>query len=304
MITEDLIKQQELLKDLTPDQVKAIETLSKNDEETVIHKKRGDWYKQFDQDILDSSGIPKEPAERATDYAKRAFALQKAEIEELTAYKTKAKTLEAKIATLEDGKVDATTKQKIKDLGDELAALKVTHETAIREKETLLSQKDQELIRERQEVQFAAALSGVKFKSDETTTALKDIAVKSAKEALMAEYTMDIADGKTVWRDKKGEIVRNPKNGNEPMTTADLLMPKLAPVIDQGRKVNGTGTTKVDANGTSSTTFAPTAKTKTEFYTQASDYLIAQGNDRTNPEFAKKLTELSKEFNAQELPVT
>lgn len=302
-ITEDLIKQQDHLKDLTADQIKAIETLSRNEEEQVIHSKRGDWYKQFDQTILDESGIPKEGAEKATDYAKRVLAAQKSQIAELTTYKTKVADLTTEIATLKDGKVDAATTRKIQDLQTELASLKETHQQELQAKETALTEKEKALILEKTETQFAAALAGISFKKDETTTALKDMAIANAKAQLLTEATMDIVDGKTVWRDKKGDIIRNPKNGNEPSTTADLLLPKLAPVIDAGRKITGTGGQGAEGGASGSTGFNPTAKTKTEFYTQASDHLVKLGVDRTTPEFATKLGELSKEFNAQELPV-
>lgn len=302
-ITADLIKQQESLKDLTADQIKAIETLSKNDEDAVIHSKRGEFYNQFDKEIHESSGFPKEGHERASDYAKRVLAAQKSQIEELSTYKTKVGTLEEKIKTLEEGKVDAATTKKIKDLTDELASLKETHQKQIQEKDTLLTEKEKALISEKEETEFAAALMGVNFKKDETATSLKDLAIKNAKDQLRAEATLDIVDGKQVWRDKKGEIIRNPKNGNEPATTADLLLPKLTPIVDQGRKVAGNGGSAPQGGGSGGEGFHPTAKTKTEFYTQADDYLVKMGFDRTTPEFAVKRTELSKEFNAQELPV-
>jgi hypothetical protein len=302
-ITAELIKQQEIDTPFTDSQIALVEKLSRNEEEQVIHNKRGDWYKQFDQTILDESGIPKEGQEKASDYAKRVLAAQKAKIAEMETYKTKAATLEAKIATLEEGKGDAATTQKIKDLQSELASLKETHQQELQAKESALTEKEKALISEKTETQFAAALSSVNFKKDEQSTAVKDILISNAKQALLAEATMSVEEGKVIWRDKKGEIIRNPKNGNEPMTTAELLMPKLAPVIDLGRKATGTGTTAAQGGQSSSTGFNPTAKTKTDFYTQASDHLVALGVDRTTPEFAAKLSELSKEFNAQELPV-
>lgn len=301
-ITGDLIKQQEIDIPFTDSQIALIERLSQNSEDQAFHDKTKEWYNQWDQTILDASGVQKEAREKASDYAKRAFTALKSEIQELATFKTKAKELETEIATLKDGKIDAATTQKITDLNAELASLKQTHQSQLQEKENALAEKEKALLNERVETQFATALNGISFKKDETTAALKDIAIQNAKQTLLAEATMDIQDGKLVWRDKTGQIIRNPKNGNEPSTTADLLLPKLTPVIDQGRKAGGTGTAGA-SGGAPPSGFAPTAKTKTEFYTQASDYLIAKGEDRTNPDFAKKLTELSKEFNAQDLPV-
>lgn len=301
-ITGDLIKQQQTDTPFTDSQIALIERLSQNSEDQAFHDKTKEWYNQWDQTIFEASGVQKEAREKASDYAKRAFTTLKSEIQELATFKTKAKELETEIATLKDGKIDAATTQKITDLNAELTSLKQTHQAQLQEKENALAEKEKALLNERVETQFATALNGISFKKDETTAALKDIAIQNAKQTLLAEATMDTQDGKLVWRDKTGQIIRNPKNGNEPATTADLLLPKLTPVIDQGRKAGGTGTAGA-SGGASVSGFAPTAKTKTEFYTQASDYLIAKGEDRTNPDFAKKLTELSKEFNAQDLPV-
>lgn len=301
-ITGDLIKQQTIDTPFTDSQIALIERLSQNSEDQAFHDKTKEWYNQWDQTILDASGVQKEAREKASDYAKRAFTTLKSEIQELATFKTKVKELETEITTLKDGKIDAATTQKITDLNAELASLKQTHQAQLQEKENALAEKEKALLNERVETQFATALNGIAFKKDETTAALKDIAIQNAKQTLLAEATMDIQDGKLVWRDKTGQIIRNPKNGNEPSTTADLLLPKLTLVIDQGRKAAGTGIAGASGGGSPSG-FAPTAKTKTEFYTQASDYLIAKGEDRTNPDFAKKLTELSKEFNAQDLPV-
>lgn len=302
-ITGDLIKQQTIDTPFTDSQIALIEKLSQNVEDQVIHDKTREWYSQWDQTILDASGIQKEAREKASDYAKRAFAALKSENQELVTFKAKAKELETEIATLKDGKIDAATTQKITDLKAELASLKQTHQAQLQEKENALAEKEKALLAERVETQFASALNGVSFKKDETSAALKDIAIQNAKQTLLAEATMDTQDGKLVWRDKDGNIIRNPKNGNEPATTADLLLPKLTPVIDQGRKAAGTGTNGAAGAGQASN-FAPTAKTRTDFDRQAGEFLLAQGLERTNPEFATKLTELRKEFDAQALPVT
>jgi len=302
-ITGDLIKQQTIDTPFTDSQIALIEKLSQNVEDQVIHDKTKEWYDQWDQTIRDASGIQKEAREKASDYAKRAFAALKSENQELVTFKAKAKELETEIATLKDGKIDAATTQKITDLKAELASVKQTYQTQLQEKENALAEKEKALLSEKEESAFAMAIGTFQFKKDEQSSALKEIAIKQAKADLKAEATLDIVDGKQVWRDKTGQIIRNPKNGNEPATTADLLLPKLTPVIDQGRKAAGTGTNGAAGAGQASN-FAPTAKTRTDFDRQAGEFLLAQGLERTNPEFATKLTELRKEFDAQALPVT
>lgn len=302
-ITRELILQQQVETPFTDAQIALIEKLSKNDEDQVIHDKTREWYTQWDQTIFEASGIEKEAREKASDYAKRAFSALKTQATEATTYKSKVATLESEIAALKDGKVDAATTQKIKDLTAEIASLKDNHQKALKEKEDALSEREQALINERVDSEFNSVLVGIQFKKDETAIALKDIALQNAKQALRSEFTMDVVDGKRVWRNKQGDIVRNPQNGNEPATTADLILPKLAPIIDQGRKATGTGTNGA-SGGTNPSGFNPTAKTRVDFDREAGEYLISKGLERTKPEFAAKLTELRKEFNVAQMPMT
>lgn len=302
MITGELIKQQTPKTPFTDDQIELIEQLSKNDEDVTIGNKTRQWYSELDALIAEQTGVQKDGREKASDYAKRAFAALKSENQELATFKIKAQNLEAEIATLKDGKVDAATNQKIHDLNAELKSLKETHQAQLQEKETALTAKEQALLDERFETELASALLGVTFKKDETATALKDITINAAKQALRSEYTLDVVDGVRVLRDKEGEIVRNPKNGNAPATLADFLLPKIAPIVDQGRQAVGTGTKDAKGNVIPQSNFTSTAKTRTDFDRDAGDHLMKQGIERGTTAFTEKLTELRKEFNVSALP--
>ena len=51
MLTEELLKSNAILSTLSEDQIKAITTLSKNDEDAVIGQHRKTWWERLDQDI-------------------------------------------------------------------------------------------------------------------------------------------------------------------------------------------------------------------------------------------------------------
>ena len=52
MLTKETIQANEVLAGLTPEQISAIEKLSKNDEDAVIGAKVGEIHRQYDETIL------------------------------------------------------------------------------------------------------------------------------------------------------------------------------------------------------------------------------------------------------------
>ena len=306
MLTKDLIQQQDSLAHLTNEDIKVIETLSQNDEKEVIHRKRGEFYTEFDQAVLESTGIKKNAGEKASDYHKRAAKELKDaanggsdSLADIEAKDAKIKELEKQIT---DGTGSESMKKKLSDLESEISSLKAAHSLAIEAKDKMISDKDTEVVGQRLDAEFASSIAKIKLKSDDIIDAkVKAAFLKEAKAELLAEYTMDTDDGKLVWRDKDGNIVRNPKNGNNPMTTDELISPKLTPIMDEARKAEGTGGKAPSGNQRSSSVIR--AKTQVEFTEQATDALIAQGVQRGTSEFTTKMTDLRTEHNASKLPM-
>ena len=73
MLTREILAANAQLSGLTEEQIKAIITLSENDENSVIAKKTGEIYGALDNDILTVSGIAKNGTEKTYDYAKRVM---------------------------------------------------------------------------------------------------------------------------------------------------------------------------------------------------------------------------------------
>ena len=63
MLTREILAANAQLSGLTEEQIKAIITLSENDENSVIAKKTGEIYGALDNDILTVSGIAKNGTE-------------------------------------------------------------------------------------------------------------------------------------------------------------------------------------------------------------------------------------------------
>jgi len=293
-----------VLATLTDEQLVAIETASLNDEDAVIHKKRGEWYKTFDEKLLETSGIEKLPGEKASDYLARVTKQLKEAADAAGNYQTEINSLkEAKTALekqISEGDTSAATKKQLKDLNDELASLKDLHKKALEDKDKEIQAKSAEMQDYMVESEFGMAVAGLEFK--ETDAMIKKAMLKEARESLLAEATMDTENGRKVWRDKDGNILRNPQNNNEPFTTIELLAPKLAPILDTGREVKGPGIKPDPAKPQIPGRIV--AKTQVEFTEKATDYLIAKGVERGTEEFTKQFGELRAAHKASELPLT
>lgn len=299
MLTADSIKLQPNLAHLTDDDIAAITALSKHDEDALMSVKTKEWYDKWDAAILEKTGIPKLPREQAFDYFGRAYGEKTKDLGVVETSKQTIADLQLEIAELKEGKIDKSTQKKITDLQSELALAK----TDIAAKEKAISDKENELLTERQDAKLNAAMAKMTFKPDTAIDAsVKETFIKDAKTKLLAEATLEIVDGAEQWRDSKGEIIRNPKNGNAPITTEELLQAKLTPILDTGRQASGAGSSNPKGQGAS---LSPTiqAANQIEFNTKATDYLIAQGVERGTKEFTTGLTKLREDNGAKALPM-
>lgn len=125
MLTREILAANAQLSGLTEEQIKAIITLSENDENSVISKKTGEIYGALDNDILTVSGIAKNGTEKTYDYAKRVMSAMKADAEAATGYKSQIDALTKEKARLEkaiaDGAADAETAKALKQAKADLA---------------------------------------------------------------------------------------------------------------------------------------------------------------------------------------
>ena len=114
MLQKDTIIANESLKGITDEQISAIETLSKNDEDAVIGAKFGEVYRQMDATIEKATGVRRNGDEKTYLYLERAAKEYANKYSDYDSLKTKVTDLEDKIS--KGG--DAALKEKMAEKDD------------------------------------------------------------------------------------------------------------------------------------------------------------------------------------------
>ena len=312
-LTQDMIKANEVLAELSEDQITAISTLSLNDENTVISSKIGELHGKYDADILASAGVEKNQGEKSYDYMKRAFGGLKTQVDGSAGLATKVTAYEADIANLKkqitDGSTDEVTKQSLRDAEDKLSALQTLYDT---DKGNWATEKDEfasKITGIQVSTQFDTAMSGLKFKAGYSDSA-KQMLLKSTKAEILAEHKVGWVetDGEKtmVFRDDKGEILKNKNNALNPYTAAELIQEKLKDSLDAGVKKPGGGTGNPGGGGSATIDLVDISGAKTQV--QADDiivkYLMQTGETRGTVSFTEKQMKLRDDNEVAKLPMS
>jgi len=243
MLKSEVIKSNDLLKDLSDDQVGAIETLSQNDENTVIGKKTGEIHGQYDADIKEALGIEKPQGTKTYDFIKSTLLPQ---IKTAGDVKTQLSTSKEKITELEktiaESSGDDNLKQQLKDSQDKVTQMTTSHTTALEEKATENKKLSGELTNTKLDIEFSNGIAGVKFKDEKLVSAsLRSMAINSAQQNVLSKFTPDWIDNgqkgkQLVFRDKEGTIQNNPENKLNPVTAGELILREdsMKDVVDFG----------------------------------------------------------------------
>ena len=97
-LVRDTILANEVLAGLTDEQITAIETLSRNDEDVVIGTRFGEVYRQMDSTIEKATGIKRNGDEKTYNYLERAAKEYVGKYADYDTLKTKGADIEAKKA--------------------------------------------------------------------------------------------------------------------------------------------------------------------------------------------------------------
>lgn len=310
-LTPEIIKANEALASLSEDQITAIATLSVNDEATVINTKIGELHGRYDQDVETVTGVKKNQGEKSYDFVKRVLGSYKEKADAQPGLATKVTDLETEISTLKqtiaDGKGNEAMKQQLTDAQSQLKALKTQYDTEKAEWGTKEQEFNSKMTSFQVNGQFEKATAGLKFKAGYPDS-VQSTLIDSAKSKILAQYKPDWveADGKKVFvfRDEKGEIVRNKANALNPYTVEELLAENLKEVLDPGQQQKGGGTGPaggkdkqievVDIAG---------AKTQVEADEVIVKYLMQIGETRGSASFAEKQAKLRTDNNVSKLPL-
>lgn len=305
MLNEGIIKQNEVLKALTPEQINAITTLSQNDENQVIAKKIGEIHGQYDKDIFEVTGKEKPQGVKTYDWLKQ----------QMTGYKTGASqtaVLQEQVNKLQEqlkaGAGNEALTAQINDLSTKVKEWENKYQTDTNEYQGKLKKEQNRFTQLQIDNEFSRALQGVNFKSEEIIPAsVRDAFLINAKQNLLSKNKPDwIDDGKggqhLVFRNEQGQVLNNPENALNPFTAKELLLKYLSDIIDTGKQQQGAGTGQQQRN-TGSLDLTGVKNQVDADDAIATHIMKTLGLRRGTAQFAAKQAEIRKANNVSSLPI-
>lgn len=304
MLTQEILKSTQELQGLTDAQLTAIETLSKNDENTVIGAKIGEIYGAIDNDLLQATGMQKNGTEKTYDYVKRVAGNLKEKSENVIGLNAKIEELTAKNQTLEKSIADNTAdKELISKMNAATAELEQTKSqfNELKSKfDTQQSDFDGKLFALRVQTELNAATTGISFKK-ELPEALTSQTTKLVLDKLKSNYKHEFIDDgnggeRLIFLNEKGARLNNPENQLNPFTASELLKSELKAmgVLDEGRTQTGSGTKPQNGVNSDTTIDLSGCKTQTEALQAMRTMGIVNGS--------KEQIKAWKDYNIGKLP--
>ena len=288
-LTPEIIKANEALSGLSEEQLSAIAALSLNEEAAATAAKVEKIHENYGKALLGASGVEKIEGEKAGEYLKRVMAGYKAQPPEPPADTT-------------GGESDEALAQQLKDAKSQLAQLQAQHDADKaawgEEKEGLNSK----ITGIRVDAEFDKAASALKFKSAYPES-IQQVLLKNAREGILAQHTAEWVDDVMVFRDSKGEVLRNKNNALHPYTAQELLSEQLKEVLDQGRRAAGAGTAAPGRKSQGEVVDIAGAKSQIEADAAITKYLMQRGETRGSASFAEKQSKLREDNGVAKLPL-
>ncbi len=232
-----------------------------NFKETVIAPKIKEVHDKYDVDIKEVTGIDREGNEKSYNYLKRAGGVLKEKADKVTEFETKVTELEGKIKS---GSGDEQLKTKLEQAESDLTNAKklFTDEKETWKKEKLSLETSH--ARSGMSNILDRALVGIKFKDGMTEDIVKMV-VDAKKDKLLE--SAHIVEGKMIFKDAEGNTLINTDKGYNPFTPEEMLRSELNDIIDEGRKIPGTGVVpKIEKNkdGKKTVNYVPADSVKTK----------------------------------------
>lgn len=313
MLKSETIRANEVLKELSDDQVQAIEVLSQNDEDQVIGKKVGEIHGEYDRDIAEVLGVEKPSGKKTYAWLKEDILPMAKSTKEVQTNLSKAQeTITSLEEQLKKGTGDESLKKKLEDQEDLVVSLRKQQDDLKSDYETKLKETQDGMLGMRVNNEFDSGLTGLKFKDEKlVSTSLRSMVISNAKQTILNSYRPDFvkADGsdteQLIFRDEKGEIARNPENALKPYTAKELLLKEatMKDILD-AKKVQGGAGGSGDGgsrNEDAEIIDISSAKTQVEANALIVKKLAADGVARGSAEFNEKLTQLRKDNGVDKL---
>lgn len=305
-INKDLIIQNEALKTLSDEQIQAIETLSLNDENTVIAKKVGEIHGAYEKD-LEAAGFKKPEGWRNKDgksavyhYLKEAVlpvAMEANTLKsQLDAQKAKVTELETKISS---GSNDEVLKQQLKDANKKFEDLNGLYTKEKSEFESKLNTEKETTKNILVNSEIEKALSGLKIKGDDIIPeSVRKAFIENAKQKIISKNKPDFIEngngGKVlVFRNENGDILNNPSKGLAPFSAKDLLEKELKDILEPDKSQGGAGGGSSSKSKEVNVDLSQ-AKTQVEADTMIREMLMKQGEVRGTASMQEKHNAMRK----------
>lgn len=325
MLTVDTLKANAKLAELSQEQLDIIALLSKNDEQSVIDSRVREIHNRYDADIEKITGQKKPDNVKTYVHLNSVLSDLKGKADnagDTSKLTSEIDTLKREKADLEkqikEGSTDTALKsqitaleQKIKDKDDEIKTVKSTYEADKSKYEKDLETERNKMVSLELTQKFDSYLveNGVKFKSTIPDTLLKET-LANRKSSLIASAKPDYVDdgkgGKTlVFRNDKGEILRNPENQLNPFTAGELYLKNIGDLVDTGKKQGGGGTGGSGGSGGGSSTLdLSAARSQIQADELIRTHILKnEGITKTDPKFSERHTELRTENKVADLPM-
>lgn len=299
MLTEEVLRANEVLQDLTVEQIQTIATLSENDENTVIGQKFGEVYRQMDATIEKATGIKRNGDEKTYVYLERAAKEFAGKYGDYDALKTKVADLEKQVAEGGDAAIKAqleeakneltTTKEQFNDIKTALDKEKANHAT--------------ELLGLRVDAEISKAKEGFNFKKGYAEAALNSLIGQAIANVKAKHPTFEEINGTSVlvFKDEKGVTLNNPENKLMPFTAKELLKKEFDTMdILESAPAKGAG-----SHGSEHSTQTTLAGVSSQV--QANDVitkmLLERGIAKTSLNFGEEFGKLWDENHCDDLPL-
>lgn len=308
MITRETLTSNEVLSSLTDEQITAITTLSKNDEDATIGARIGEIYREFDRKIESLTGVKRAGDEKTYHYFERAIRETQGGIDDfksqIETLKTENARLGEAIAKGSDGEAQKAIEQARADLANVQKQYADLQKQVAKDKERHAA----ELLGIRVENELAASRATLKFKAgipDAAVTSLINAACDRIKGMKPTIFKTENGSEVLAFLGENGEPLRNAEDRLNLYTAADLLKRELRAVgiLDEGRRQGGAGSQPIDSSISKGYIDVSGARTKTEALSIIERDLLKAGLAKGSDEYQARLDEAWKNPIIEQLPM-
>lgn len=309
MLTRELLQANTALAGLSEEQLSAIETLSKNDENTVIGKRIGEVYREMDNTIAKATGIERNGDEKTYFYLERAAKAIADKQNDLGKQVTDLTNEKARLEkVIAEGQSDNETKKQLEQAKKDVASITKDYTELKTKFDTEKADFEKKVFDVELKYELNAATAGLKLKKDlpeaVTRVILNDTISKI--KAMNPEFIDNGEGGKVLaFKGEDGEIRRNKENQLKPYTASELIAAELKTmgVLDEGRKMPGGGTIPPKNTPAGGTMDVSGAKTRVEADELITKSLMAQGLTIGSSAFQEAKNKAWKENNIDKMPM-